>query len=194
MKKNKKGTKRMILNVIIGIVVILIAISFFPVKLAVYADENDERTQSKLGILSWNEKVWDDHMECIIETSELEDRPKLRRAGWHYIGDSDEGKNRVYYNAQGFEFEGYIVQGTSPLIKLNFNFDPCKVKNYFAVTYESFYEEGLGEIKEGYYELPIIIYNWAPVYPIQRSGTLANLLLPKRYLTVWDFIGKSAIR
>ena len=52
MKKNKKGTKRMILNVIIGIVVILITISFFPVKMAIFADKDDERTQSKLGILS----------------------------------------------------------------------------------------------------------------------------------------------
>ena len=36
---------------------------------------------------------------------------------------------------------------------------------------------------------PIVIYDGTPIYPIQRSGTLANLLLPKSYLTIWDFIG-----
>ena len=76
-------------------------------------------------------------------------------------------------------------------MKLNSSFNPCKVKNYFAITYETleWLEEGRGKRKEGYYEVPIIIYNWTPVYPIQRSGTLASKLLPKGYLTIWDFIG-----
>ena len=189
MKKSKKDKKGMLRHLIICAVVILIAISFFPVKIAVYAGENEERTNSILGVSEWYWRVGDDHRDCFIETSGLVDRPKLKESGVNYIGDRDASKTPVYYDAQGLVFQGIEYPGTSPLLKLNSGFDPCKVKNYFAITYEDFYEEGLGEMKEGYYELPIIIYNWTPVYPIQRSGTLARILLPKGYLTIWDFIG-----
>ena len=188
MKNSKKGK---ILQLVF-VVAILIAISYIPVKRAVYADaeyvdENDERSDSKQSILYWvnNNKEWK-HRSCIVETSALVDRPELKESGLYYIGEYEDG---IYYNAQGFEFQGYQVRGTSPLLKLNSSFDPSKVQNYFAIMYEDFYEAGLGEMKEDYYELPLIIYDWTPIYPIQRSGTLAKLLLPKSYLTIWDFIG-----
>lgn len=195
MKQSKKDKKRMILRLVLVVVAILIAISYFPVKKAVYADaeyvdENDEKSDSKQSILYWvnNNKEWK-HRSCIVETSALVDRPELKESGLYYIGEYDAYEPPTYYDAQGFEFQGYQVRGTSPLLKLNSSFDPSKVQNYFAIMYEDFYEAGLGEMKEDYYELPLIIYDWTPIYPIQRSGTLANLLLPKGYLTIWDFIG-----
>lgn len=191
----KKGKKEMIFRLILFLATILIAISYFPIKKAVYADavyadENDARINSKQNVLYWfNYKTRDDYNRCIIETSGFVDHPELKETGWSYIGEFDAHEIPTYYNAQGFEFQGHKIRGTSPLIKLNSSFDPIKVKNYFAIKYESFYEQGLGEMKEGYYVVPIIIYDWTPIYPIQRSGTLANLLLPKSYLTIWDFIG-----
>ena len=68
----------MILNVIIGIVVILITISFFPVKMAIFADKDDERSYSKQGVLEWRRSS--NRIENslrIVETSDLLDRPKL---------------------------------------------------------------------------------------------------------------------
>ena len=191
MKKIKKDKKRMILRLVLFVVAILIAISYIPVKKAVYADKDDERRYSKQGVLEWfnNNKEWK-HRSCIVETSSIVGHPDLKASGLNHIGEYENG---IYYNAQGFEFQGHNIQGTSPFLKLNASFDPSKVQNYFAIMFEDFYEAGLGERKEGYYELPLIIYDWAPVYPIQRSGTLANLLLPKSYLTIWDFIGPKAV-
>ena len=187
MKQIKKDKKRMILRLVLFVVAILIAISYIPVKKAVYADKDDERRYSKQGVLEWfnNNKEWK-HRSCIVETSSIVGHPDLKVSGINYLGEYEDG---IYYNAQGFEFQGYNIQGTSPLLKLNSCFDPSKVQNYFAIMFEDFYEAGLGEMKEDYYELPLIIYEWTPIYPIQRSGTLANLLLPKSYLTIWDFIG-----
>ena len=192
MKKCKKDKKVMFRYLFLFAVVILIAISFFPVKLAVYADENDERSYLKQGVLLWRRSPnrIEDSL-CIVETSGSLDRPKLKKAGWTFIGDNPLDPS-IYYITRTIEDDGYIAQGKSPLLELNSNFDPCKAKNFFAITYEEAYWIE-GEKKEGDYLVPIIIYDWTPVYPIRRSGTLASKLLPKGYLTIWDFIGKSAM-
>ena len=184
----KKGKRKMILRLTIFVVVILMAISYIPVKKAVYADKDDERSRSKQGIFYWKEKVWADHMECIIETTDLADCPKLKKSGWRYIREDDADETLIYFETGTYEYEGYVVKNRSPLVKLNNSFDPSKVKNYFAITYEEAYWLD-GEEGDGYYVVPIYIFEWTPIYPIQRSGTLANLLLPKSYLTIWDFIG-----
>lgn len=191
MKERKNYNKRSIRCPIAGIVVILLAVSYFPVKMAVYADKDDEKRFSNQGVLDWY--FYDsEHMKCILETSDLTDRPKLRQSGVKYIGDRDSSILPAYYAAQEFKAQGHYVPATSPLLKLNSNFDPSRVTNFFAVTYEEVYWLDIEE-KEDCYIVPIRIYQWTPVYPIQRSGTLARMLLPKGYLTIWDFIGKSAM-
>lgn len=192
MEERINDSKRWIRCLIAGIIVILLAISYYPVKIAVYADKDDEKRFSKQGVFKWYNKVWEDHMECILKTSSLTDRPKLKWFGVNYIGESEVSKLPVYFEAQKHETREGKIHGKSPLLELNSNFDPGKTENYFAITYEGAYWIE-GEEKEDYYIVPIVIYNWTPVYPIQRSGTLARLLLPKGYLTIWDFIGKSAM-
>ena len=196
MKKSKKDKKEMILHLILFAVVILVAISYFPVKKAVYADavyadENDERFYSKQSVLYWFDRGKNfKNMSRIVETSSLVDRPKLIRSGRNYIGDY-ASETPVYYEVRIFKDQGYEIEGKSPLLELNSSFDPCKVKNYFAISYEELYwlEDEQSEQEEEYIVVPIVIMDWAPAYPIQRSGTLASILLPKRYLTIWDFIG-----
>ncbi len=180
MRKNWKGRKDMALRLIICVVAILIVVGYIPVKHTVYAEKNDDRRDTKYGLFAWYEKEIDDS-GCIIETSSLSDRPKLKESGINYIGEDDANYTPVYYEAQG----------KSPILKLNSNFDADKVKNYFAIRYFDCYwlEEGQGEMKDGYYIQPIVIKDWAPVYPIKRSGWLASKLLPKSYLTIWDYIG-----
>ena len=186
----KKGKRKMIIRLTIFVVVILMAISYIPVKKAVYADKDDERRYSKIGVLEWYDKKID-NMGRIVETSDWADGSKLKRSGTNYIGDyADE--TLIYYETGTYEYEGYVVKNRSPLVKLNNSFDPSKVKNYFAIIYE-WADWVDGEKGAGYYVVPIYILDWAPVYPIQRSGTLANLLLPKSYLTIWDFIGPKAV-
>ena len=191
MIKIKKDKTRMILHLVLCAVVILTAISYFPVKKAVYADKNDERRYSKHGVLEWYDRE-SEHDRCIIEISDLVDRPELKESGLNYVGQFDVAEVPIYYETGTFEREGYVVQNRSPLVALNAGFDPSKVKNYFAIKFE-WADWVDGEKGDGYYVVPIYILEWTPVYPIQRSGTLANLLLPKSYLTIWDFIGPKAV-
>ena len=116
MKKCKKDKKVMFRYLFLFAVVILIAISFFPVKLAVYADENDERSYLKQGVLLWRRSPnrIEDSL-CIVETSGSLDRPKLKKAGWTFIGDNPLDPS-IYYITRTIEDDGYIAQGKSPLL------------------------------------------------------------------------------
>ena len=183
----KFGKKRWILIpcLIVSIAITLTAIGFIPVKRAVYADKDDERRYEKYGaeysLYFWYNKEIDDSRD-IIETSNLIGRPNLKESGTSYIGEHDE-----YYDTPVY----YEILENSPLSWLNTNFNPDKVKNYFAIRYYDLYwiEEKQGEMREGYYNQPIVIKDWTPTYPIQRSGWLASRILPKDYLVIWDFIG-----
>ncbi len=189
MKKEKKNRKVIIPCLISIVIALLIAIGFIPVKRAVYADKDDERRYEKYGaeysLYFWYNKEIDDSRD-IIETSDLIGRPNLKESGTSYIGEYDE-----YYDTPVY----YEVRENSPLSWLNTNFNPDKVKNYFAIRYYDLYwiEEKQGEMREGYYNQPIVIKDWTPTYPIQRSGWLASRILPKDYLVIWDFIGPRAV-
>ncbi len=189
MKKEKKNRKVIIPCLISIVIALLIAIGFIPVKRAVYADKDDERRYEKYGaeysLYFWYNKEIDDSRD-IIETSDLIGRPNLKESGTSYIGEYDE-----YYDTPVY----YEILENSPLSWLNTNFNPDKVKNYFAIRYYDLYwiEEKQGEMREGYYNQPIVIKDWTPTYPIQRSGWLASRILPKDYLVIWDFIGPRAV-
>ena len=187
----KFGKKRWILiPCLISIVIaLLIAIGFIPVKRAVYADKDDERRYTKYGeeraLGYWFNKEKADNKR-IVEAVIFDDRAMLKRSGTSYIGEYDE-----YYDTPVY----YEILENSPLSWLNTNFNPDKVKNYFAIRYYDLYwiEEKQGEMREGYYNQPIVIKDWTPTYPIQRSGWLASRILPKDYLVIWDFIGPRAV-
>ena len=190
----KFGKKRWILIpcLIVSIAITLIAIGFIPVKRAVYADKEtvfpDENGELKFiakyeghTAVDWFRKNIKDDSR-IVEAVIFDDRAMLKQSGRSYIGEHDE-----YYDTPVY----YEILENSPLSWLNTNFNPDKVKNYFAIRYYDLYwiEEKQGEMREGYYNQPIVIKDWTPTYPIQRSGWLASRILPKDYLVIWDFIG-----
>lgn len=188
MKKSKKG---MILHLLMCVVVILIGIGYIPIKCAVYADKDtiyaydngemtlmERRKYSRHTVVEWYEKE-KYNIANIVEAVMLADRPKLKLSGTNYIGHVADWNPALYFE----------VQDNSPIERLNANFDPGKVKNYYAIKYWSIYGDDPAEWKDGYLEDTIVITDWTPIYPIQRSGWLASRLLPKSYLTIWDFIG-----
>ena len=190
----KFGKKRWILiPCLISIVIaLLIAIRFIPVKRAVYADKEtviaDENGELKFTkyegrtAADWFINNKDDSR--IVEAVIFDDRAMLKRSGTSYIGEHGE-----YYNVPVY----YEVRENSPLSWLNANFNPDKVKNYFAIRYWSINGDEAIKIKDGYREREIVITDWTPTYPIQRSGWLASRILPKDYLVIWDFIGPRAV-
>ena len=195
MKKEKKNRKVMIPCLISIVIALLIAIGFIPVKRAVYADKEtviaDEKGELKFTkyegrtAADWFIKNIKDE-SSVVEAVIFDDRAMLKRSGTSYIGEYDE-----YYDTPVY----YEILENSPLSWLNTNFNPDKVKNYFAIRYYDLYwiEEKQGEMREGYYNQPIVIKDWTPTYPIQRSGWLASRILPKDYLVIWDFIGPRAV-
>ena len=193
MKKEKKNRKVMIPCLISIVIALLIAIGFIPVKRAVYADEDTVYLEENRELrftkywgrtsLNWynNGKKYNDRR--IVETTTIDDLPKLKESGISYIGQLVDRTPVLYFE----------VQKNSPLKQLNSNFDPDKVKNYFAIKFWSIYGDDPAEWKDGYLEDTIVITDWVPVYPIQRSGWLASRILPKDYLVIWDFIGPRAV-
>jgi hypothetical protein len=189
MRKNWKGRKDMALRLIICVVAVLIAIGYIPIKHAVYADESiiyleeigELRFTKYFGrtSLNWYNNGKKYNNRRIVETTSIDGVPKLKESGISYIGQLVDRKSVLYFE----------VQKNSPLERLNCNFDPSKVKNYYAIKYYALNGDNPAEWKDGYYEKEIVITDWVPVYPIQRSGWLASKLLPKSYLTIWDYIG-----
>lgn len=172
--------KTIMIFTILGMMLLSFGVGFLPVKHAVYADKNDERRllwDSKQSLTYWFHKGKKAHNIDIIETSRIMDRSKFKLSGHNYVGEYNEFYDTPVY---------FKVYWNSPLWCLNSGFAPDNAHNCFAIKYT---EINNGTTKENYYEQPIIIDDWAPIYPIRRSGWLANKLLPEEYLTLWDFIG-----
>lgn len=170
--------------VVLVLISVLLLVTYFPVKRAVHVSENEDEVRYRKSIFRWyhtGEK--DDY--GILETSADLDRPIWKYSGNNYIGEHAEYNDMPFY---------YVVKENDPLLRLNSNFDPDKVKNYFAIKFWSIYGDDPAEWKDGYREDTIVITDWTLIYPIQRSGWLASRLLPKTYLTIWDFIGQKACR
>ncbi len=160
--------------VLIGIV-LLWTLGFVPVKYAVY--ESGKKTNPNKMITFWYLSGKQSYDSNILEYVNELNRPHWKLSGSDVVGEDAEYNNTPVY------FREYW---NSPLWWLNSNFNPQKVKNYYAVKYDPINES---ERKENHFEQAIVIVDWAPIYPIQRSGWLANKLLPKDRLVIWDFIG-----
>ena len=161
------------------LILFLLLATYIPVKRAVYVSENEDEVKYEKSIFRWYDKGEKaDHR--ILETSAILERPKWKHSGYNFVGEDDQCHDIPVY---------CVIEGKDPLFRLNSNFDPQRVKNYFAVKYWNVAGDVPAEMKDGYREATIVITGWVPVYPIQRSGWLASRLLPKSYLTIWDFIG-----
>ena len=172
--------KEKIAIVALVLISILLIATYIPVKMAVHVSEKENEVPYRKSIFRWYVKG-EKSDYGILETSDALDRPRWKYSGTNYIGDHEK-----YYDIPLH----YVVIGKDPLCKLNANFDPQRVQNYFAVKYWDLDGDDVpATLKDGYCEVNIMITDWTPIYPIRRSGWLADHILPKRYLTIWDFIG-----
>ena len=178
--------KKKILFPMLSVATVLLFLSFMPIKKAVYVDKKDENGERANSVYQWyiQGKNWDILNSTIIEYSDENTtdpcRALLKATSSNYIGEYDEYHEiPLYFSAVGDTF----------FSKLYSRFAISKVKNFFAIKYYDVNGDEPAELKNGHLEKEIVITDWVPIYPIQRSGWLASRLLPKSYLTIWDFIG-----
>ena len=170
--------KEKIAVVVLVLISILLIATYIPIKKAVHVSENEDEVPYRKSIFRWYIKGEKSDFG-ILETSDALDRPRWKYSGSNYVGEDDSYNGIPLY---------YTVEENDPLQRLNSSFNPQKVKNCFAIKYYNRRGDVPADLKDGYFETSIVITDWVPVYPIRRSGWLASKLLPKGYLTIWDFI------
>ena len=166
--------KEMIFILLVSIV-LTVVLGFVPVKRAEFESGGKARPEDTVAF--WYLSGKQSYDSNILEYVDEPNRPHWKLSGSDIVGEDVEYNDTPVY---------YRVWWNSPLWLLNSWFSPKEAENYFAVKYYPIQES---EWKEDHYERTILIENWVPIYPIRRSGWLANKLLPEEYLTLWDFIG-----
>lgn len=169
----------------IGIMAIVLILSYFPVKIACHVDTNmfsywlkkKDRGNESAGLM------------YICKYVEEVD------ANWKAVGDSS---GLFCEQTESEEGEIYICSNIeredNPFLHLNSSFDPHVTDNTYVLFLVWCPVEGKESVVFGsrrlFYEK---ITHWDIAYPIKRQSKFAIAMLPKGWLTIWDFIGPKAL-
>ena len=165
---------------------LLVVVSYMPIKVAKQIDQD---------LVSYWLKHKDRAKSDGASSLNLCKYARKIDANWMVVGDTHGLFQTQKEPPQGVE---YIFSNTkvedNPLFQLNSNFDPQQADNVYILllrTWENALQKNVISGTRRLYHEEISYWNIA--YPIQRKGRLASALLPKGWLTIWDFIGPSAL-